>query len=76
MRSPPNPGGSKPPRRRLFRVFDTNSRDGISQRHGRVVHIPFIAVPGWRPLKWCSRSWPVCAPGSPPRCPWWTARAP
>ncbi|WP_435835038.1 Tn3 family transposase [Streptomyces antibioticus] len=30
----------------------------------------------WRPLKWCSRSWPMCAPGSPPRCRWWTARAP
>ncbi|GAA3227871.1 hypothetical protein GCM10020256_39550 [Streptomyces thermocoprophilus] len=30
----------------------------------------------WRPLKWCSRSWLMCAPGSPPRCPWWTARAP
>lgn len=45
MRSSPNPGGPKPPRRRLFRAFDTNSRDENSQRHGRMVHIPFVAMP-------------------------------
>ncbi|MFM9583117.1 FAD-dependent oxidoreductase [Streptomyces caniscabiei] len=37
---------------------------------------PTTGVRRWRPLKWCSRSWLMCAPGSPPRCPWWTARAP
>lgn len=45
MRSSPNPGGPKPPRRRLLRAFDTNSRDENSQRHGRMVHIPFVAMP-------------------------------
>lgn len=45
MRSSPNPGGPKPPRRRLFHAFDTNSRDENNQRHGRMVHIPFVAMP-------------------------------
>lgn len=45
MKSSPNLRGFKPPRRRPFRVFDTNRRDGNSQRHERMVHIPFIAVP-------------------------------
>lgn len=44
MRSSPGPDRTKPPRRRPFRAFDTNSRDENSQRHERMVHIPcFIA---------------------------------
>lgn len=44
MRSSPDPDRLKPPRRRLFRAFDTNSRDENSQRHEGMVHISCSAI--------------------------------
>lgn len=41
----PDLSGPKPPRRRPFRSLDHNRRDEITQRHGRVVHIEYVAIP-------------------------------
>lgn len=60
MRSSPDPSEFKPPRRGLSRLFDTNSRDEIRQRHGRMVHISFVAIPVL----------PVIVIASPPTT-WW-----
>jgi hypothetical protein len=45
MTSSLDPEGTKPAREGRFPAGETNRRDEIPQRNGRLVHIPFVAIP-------------------------------
>lgn len=45
MTSSPGPDEAKPPRGKRFRGPDPNSRDENTQRHGRPVHMEYVAIP-------------------------------